>query len=120
MSISFTTDPIDRHAREGEIVEAIELAYQGDGKKGSPAKGQADAETATEAAFVVGAAKRLATNMISVLGPNIATYTITVQGHVNPGNARKKGWAKDGYGVLVNVVDYVEPAKADESDDEDS
>lgn len=115
MSYSFTTDPIDAGSGEGTISEAIEAAYQGDKKTGSPAKGQAEHKTTDEARVAVEAAKRVVHGMVAVLGPNVASYRIRVVGHANPGNAKKKDWADDTFSVAVDVHEY---AKLEADDEE--
>lgn len=109
MSYSFTTDPIDAGSGEGAISEAIEAAYQGDKKTGSPAKGQKENKTADEARVAVEAAKRAVPGVVAVLGPNVASYTVKVVGHANPGNVKTKGWADEFFSIQVSVDKYAKP-----------
>jgi len=98
MTYSFTTEPIDRNAGEGMINEVIKSAVQGKG-------GEID-----EALVVsVGAAMRSVHALVPALGPDVVSYTVTINGVHRKGRTR---------GVVTVSVAAHEYAKTDQPDDE--
>lgn len=69
---TFTTEPIGVGAGEGAINEAIDAVAHGKTKKDP-----VDDETRA----VIEVAKRSVLGLVSALGPDVATYTITIAGN---------------------------------------
>ena len=84
MSFSIKTDALDRQAREGEIVEAIDAAY-----------GQVD--DGDEARAEVDAAKHVVHFMLPALGADVASFKVSIRGSAT------------GFSVGVDAVQRTEP-----------
>lgn len=93
MMYSFTTDPIDAGSGEGAISEAIDAVAHGKTRKDP-----VDDETRA----VVEAAKLAVLALAAALGPDVATYAVTIEGHHATKTTTGNLW------VGVDAVDYNE------------
>lgn len=93
MTYSFTTDPIDAGSGEGAIGEAIDAVAHG-----KTCKDPVDDETRS----VVESAKLAVLVLATALGSDVATYTVTIEGHHATKTTTGNLW------VGVDAVDYDE------------
>ncbi len=95
--------------RDDAPAAKVLAAYAGpNGAGSSPRQHQEENGTGPEALDLVDASAVAAEAIVSMLGGNWATASISVSGHANPGHAARPGWANDFVAVTVSVASYAD------------